>query len=137
MSTQKEYTLIAIGAALGGVIRYGVEETIGKIFNGPIAIVCVNVLGCFIMAFGTGIIAKRGFMLVMSNFLLTGFCGGLTTFSSLVGGTRHLFETGSILSGIINLMVNIVFAFVAVCLGFYLSVGTYNPYREGTESEKV
>ena len=86
-----EYLFIGVGAALGGILRVA----LGKLFLTPIygivtPILLINVLGCFIM----GIITALSVMLPdnLRLFIIPGFLGGFTTFSSFALEFGLLYE---------------------------------------------
>ncbi len=74
------YLWIALGSALGGCARYAmgtaVSQWLGPGF--PYGTLGVNVLGCFLI----GVFAATLEALPWRQFLIIGFCGGFTTFSS-------------------------------------------------------
>ncbi|MCD8183404.1 MAG: fluoride efflux transporter CrcB [Bacteroides sp.] len=76
-------------AGLGGFVgtcgRYLVGKLAHHIFSSPLpyGTFAVNIIGCFIIGLFFGMVEKTH--LISSNmnvFLITGFCGGFTTFSS-------------------------------------------------------
>ncbi|TNK89901.1 fluoride efflux transporter FluC [Fructilactobacillus sanfranciscensis] len=74
---------VGIGAALGSVSRYDITKFIGArtIPNFPLATLTINLVGAFCL----GIIVR--YLLHDSAwylFLGTGFCGGFTTFSTMI-----------------------------------------------------
>ncbi|WP_225047758.1 fluoride efflux transporter FluC [Lacticaseibacillus kribbianus] len=72
--------LVALGAGLGAVARYLVAQA-GKTRwpNRPYATLLVNVVGAFV----AGLLTGAALPAAASALLLTGGCGGLTTFSTL------------------------------------------------------
>ena len=109
---------VAIGAAIGGVLRY----VIGQIFlqrlgpGFPYGTLFINLTG----SFAIGVIAQLaltralGVSPLVRILLATGVCGGYTTFSSFSLELFQLSETGATLP--------LVYAFTSVVLGFASSV---------------
>jgi CrcB protein len=73
--------LVALGAAVGAPLRYVVNHVVRERFGGtPVAgTLVVNVAGSFVLGLLVGF-AADGWPLVLVG---TGFCGALTTFSTL------------------------------------------------------
>lgn len=86
---------VAVGGAIGSVLRYLFNIEVTKVLgsNFPWGILCVNILGCFVM----GVIAES-FALKFSapqemrSFMMTGILGGFTTFSAFALDTGNLIE---------------------------------------------
>ena len=70
---------IALGGALGSVFRYSIQKMFNLSF--PVGTLLVNIAGCFIAGWLLAVFIKAG-NTPMHLFLLTGFCGGFTTFSA-------------------------------------------------------
>ncbi len=78
--------LVMTGGGLGALSRYGMTLLAVKLFGTrfPWGTVAVNLLGCFLIGLAFSL-AERGFHVVnpcMRLFFVTGFLGGLTTFST-------------------------------------------------------
>lgn len=83
--------LIAIGGAAGSVFRYGVQKTFNTAF--PMGTLSVNIIGCFLI----GVLwaaSLKGLSETMRLLLMTGFCGGFTTFSAFTFESVQLMTTG-------------------------------------------
>lgn len=70
---------IAIGGALGSVSRYGIQKAFPTQF--PIGTLLTNILGCFLIGY-FWTLAIKGLSEPARLFVMTGFCGGFTTFSA-------------------------------------------------------
>jgi fluoride exporter len=112
------YLIVAIGGAIGTAARYGlsglVANTIGQTF--PWGTLIVNVSGCFVIGFFAAITGPDGRFLVggtTRQFVMTGLCGGYTTFSSFSLQTLNLVNDGEWLYAGGN-----VIGSVALCLFF-------------------
>ena len=77
--------LIALGGGMGSVLRYLTSMFIQKYYASvfPLATLVTNVIGCLFIGIIMGILEKNQLTNVAIKWLLvTGFCGGYTTFSA-------------------------------------------------------
>jgi fluoride exporter len=89
---------VAAGSALGGVGRYLIGEALPlRTANGfPFATLAVNVVGCFAAGFIAHLaLTQSDFSPTTRTFLLTGICGGFTTFSAFSLETVRMVEAGA------------------------------------------
>ena len=84
----KTVVLVAAGGALGSVCRYAVQQWLNTTF--PTGTLAVNITGCFLMGLGIGWMTDLRSAAAL--FLLTGFCGGFTTFSAFGADALRLFQ---------------------------------------------
>lgn len=85
---------VAIGSAVGGVCRYGVSQLLSRTVSGvfPYGTFAVNIIGCLIIGMLFGLIDRGiGMTAAMRLMLITGFCGGFTTFSTFAHENYLLF----------------------------------------------
>lgn len=77
----KNIFLVGLGGAMGSILRFLLQRLINTpIF--PFGTLLINIGGCFLIGLLWGVIQK-GFATETIKFLLmTGFCGGFTTFSA-------------------------------------------------------
>jgi CrcB protein len=120
------YLWIGIGSALGGMARFwcsGVAaRLIGETF--PFGTLIVNVIGSFIIGFFSTLTGPGGWLFVPSlarQFVMVGFCGGYTTFSSFSLQTLSLATDGEYLSAGLNIGLSVALCLVAVWAGSLLA----------------
>lgn len=121
-SSVKSILLIAVGGAVGAVLRHGVSR--GAIAWGgqgfPIATLLVNVLGSLLLGLLYGWAAKGAVSPEIRLLLGTGFCGALTTFSTFSVETLTLVDEGHFGAAFANLVLNVLLGFGAAALGMAL-----------------
>jgi CrcB protein len=121
-----QYLWIAVGSALGGSARYFCSglaaRLIGETF--PFGTLIVNIVGSFIIGFFATLTGPDGRIFVsstMRQMVMTGFCGGFTTFSSFSLQTLSLVQDGEWLHAGANITGSVVLCLAAVWAGHILA----------------
>ena len=120
------YLWIALGSALGGAARYWcyglMARMLGETF--PWGTLAVNVIGCsFIGVFAT-LTGPEGRWLAPSSlrmFVMTGVCGGFTTFSTFGLETLYLTRDGQWLKAAVNVLASLLFCLMGVWIGHLMA----------------
>ena len=98
--------VVAFGSAAGGVLRYLISFfSKTDLTPFPYWTFIVNVLGSFLIGLLAGLIPTDSEKIRL--LLITGFCGGFTTFSAFSLETLELFQQGSFLWSLINIGLHI------------------------------
>jgi len=118
------YLWVAIGGALGSMARYGIGGLISEKTGGtfPWGTLAVNITGSFIIGILGALTIPEGKMApqtraLATQLLITGVCGGYTTFSSFSLQTLLLVNDRQWLWAGMNVLLSVVFCLVAVWLG--------------------
>ena len=116
------YFLIAVGSALGGMARYFAAGVVMSLTSGtfPYGTLFVNVTGAVIIGFFAALTGPEGRFFVPASgrmFVMTGFCGGYTTFSTFSFETMALISDGQWLSATANALLSVMLCLIAVWLG--------------------
>lgn len=116
--------LVAIGGAAGSVARFGLnkaaEASVGTLF--PAGTLIANVIGCLAVGVFLFFLTDRGQPTPQTRLMvITGFLGGLTTFSSFGLETIQLMQSGHAARAIANVAANVVGGLFAAWLGFTLA----------------
>jgi fluoride exporter len=116
------YFWVALGGAIGSVARFWcsgmVANTFGQTF--PWGTLVVNVVGSFIIGFTATLTGPDGRLFVPSDariFVMVGFCGGFTTFSSFSLQTLTLVQDREWLQAGGNIVLSFVLCMISVWLG--------------------
>jgi CrcB protein len=120
----KTILYIAIGGAIGSVLRYLTSIFVNKYWANqfPLATLITNVLGCCIIGFLIGILEKNNLANSYLKWLLiTGFCGGFTTFSTFGYENYSLFQSNNSLLAFGYIALSILLGLFAVWLGLFVS----------------
>ena len=109
MKKEQFYPLgIFLAAMLGGLVRYFLSSQLPASPDFPWGTLLVNYLGISCLVYLVkGYLVYKGSSKGLVLALGTGFCGGLTTFSSLLLDAVKLLDTGRHLSLILYLLLSI------------------------------
>lgn len=122
--------ILAVGGALGTVSRYALNGWIsghpGKHYafaaGFPLGTLVVNVSGCFVIGFLAAVsgpaMGRAWIKPEWRDFLMVGFCGGYTTFSSFGIQTLNLARDGEWLYVAGNVLGSNLLGMIAVYLGW-------------------
>lgn len=118
------YLVISLGAALGGVFRYGLASFIQKRVESffPYGTLVVNILGSFALGFIMYYLDEKDFLSPeMRLFLTVGLCGGFTTFSTFSYETLNLIRNSQFLLATTNVLGSVFLCLIAIYLAYILS----------------
>ncbi len=117
---------VFLGSGVGGVLRYltavGLQAAVppGKVWTMPWSTLLVNIAGCFLfgLVFGLGMrgVVDKDWKLALT----TGFCGGLTTFSTFGFETLTMISRGEFLSAAAYALVSLAAGILAAGAGYML-----------------
>ena len=118
----RELILIFLGGGMGSVCRYGVGAYILKsvAVRFPVATLMANALGCLLIGLLMGYLSNRTASL-WSLLLVTGFCGGFTTFSTFSNETFQYFRQGLYTLAIGYMALSLFLGLLMVSLGFVIT----------------
>ena len=120
-----QWFAIGLGAAIGACLR----AWLGR-FNPlhswiPLGTLSANILGGLLIGLAVVWFQRTGSVLSVNAkmFIITGFCGGLTTFSTFSVEVFSLINAGRMLAGLGLVGLHVGLTLAATALGFYLFRG--------------
>lgn len=120
----KNILLIALGGGLGSALRYLSNIGVEKIWTNKLyyATFLVNIIGCFLIGLLMGYLQKNeSDNSALKLLLITGFCGGFTTFSSFGLENYNLLQSQNYITSLLYIASSIIVGIVFVGLGIYLT----------------
>lgn len=111
---------VALGTALGGVLRFGADQLMPATSGFPTSTLVVNTLGSVLIGWIAGRATDPSSRLAHTGvhaFLVPGFCAGLTTFSIFSHQTLTLLRAGALSAGLFNVTATLVLMIAGAALG--------------------
>lgn len=118
------FVWVTVGGGIGAAARYALSAWVQTItgYAFPWGTLLVNVVGSFIIGLVMVLSLERGIVSPEMRLLLTtGFCGGLTTFSTFSYETLALLRGEQWLWAGANTLGNLLLCFAATGLGMLLA----------------
>jgi len=106
---------VFIGGGFGSLVRFGISLVVAKYSKTvfPLATLMSNVFSCLVFGLALYMLREKLNADVSLKFLIiTGFCGGFSTFSAFSYETVELFKAGSPVYAALNILVS-----MSVCFG--------------------
>ena len=112
------YLYVFIGGGLGSMFRYGISRFFPFTGDGfPTGTLVANVISSFILGIFLGIVLKYQIPYHQRLLLMTGFCGGFSTFSTFSAEGVALLEKGYTFLAIGYIIISIVTGLAAILIG--------------------
>lgn len=119
----KSVLLVGLGGGIGSVFRYLVTDLISRYWPNqfPYGTFLVNITGCLLIGLLIGVMYKTpNANDSMKLLLVTGFCGGYTTFSAFSLENINLIQSGNLSTALLYIGGSLIAGLLAVVLGLYL-----------------
>ena len=115
------FVAVFLGGGLGALIRYILYLITPNCTYLPLATLFANFLGCFIATIVFVYFAmKSGLNPTFKIFLITGFCGGLSTLSALSLELLNFIHSEDYVRAIIYVLSTIIVCTISVLTGIFL-----------------
>ena len=112
--------LVGLGGGVGSILRYLCQKWINESYqhNFPLATFLVNVSGCLLIGVLYALGEKGNILSPQSRLLLiTGLCGGFTTFSTFAFENMNLIRVGDNFYFVLYALGSVILGIAAVYLG--------------------
>jgi len=118
---------VGIGAALGALLRWQLSERLNRLFSEmPPGTLAANIIGGYIVGLALAFFAQREDLPVEWRLLIvTGFCGGLTTFSTFSSEIVSLLQQGRFGVAASGIALHVASSLIATLAG----IGTWQLLR--------
>ena len=120
----KNFLIVGLGGAVGSMLRYAVQ----KFFQAqtaaafPTGTLLVNIAGCFLIGILWSMISRSlTWNEEMKLLLMTGFCGGFTTFSAFTLEGIGLLKENKMALFLIYLTASVVGGLLATFIGIRIA----------------
>lgn len=121
----KAILAVFVGGGLGSVLRYLINRSVGILYptTFPLATFLINSIGCFLIGFLVMFIGKA-YPLPIKLLLITGFCGGFTTFSAFAFENVELMQNQQIGLSLFYIISSVVIGILFTWLGIVVGKGS-------------
>lgn len=120
----KNILWVGLGGALGSIARYLGQKFLTQLYphHFPIGTFAVNILGCFLIGIFFGVATRHEYFTPAFRLLLmTGFCGGFTTFSAFTLEGMQLLNEQRFLIFTLYIVLSVLFGLIATFTGLWLT----------------
>jgi CrcB protein len=115
------FVLVIIGGAIGSASRFALSTWVNQMMQVksifPYGTLAVNMVGSFLAGVVWGVSTETTMRPETRIFLMVGFMGGFTTFSSYALESYNLFDNGEIKAAFMNILANNIFSLILVFAG--------------------
>ena len=116
------FLYVFIGGGVGSCLRYSFSLFIPyKSGTFPFATLGANLISCLIIGLLIGSFSKSVITEYQKLLMITGFCGGFSTFSTFGAEIYDLIKIGNYSTTVFYILISIVFGIALVLLGLLLS----------------
>jgi len=115
------FIYVFLGGGAGAMARYGISRLVPvQDQSFPTATFIANFISCIVLGFMLAWVMNKEIDTKWQLLLMTGFCGGFSTFSTFSAETFQLIENGQIALALGYIGASLLLCLVAIYLGIKL-----------------
>ncbi len=112
---------VFLGGGLGSLARFGIARALQHWhLHFPLATLLANIISCLLLGYLMGLVARGQLSDPAKWLLMTGFCGGFSTFSTFSGESYALLQSGHYGLAVLNLGGSLILGLICIYLGLRL-----------------
>jgi crcB protein len=119
----KSILLVGAGGAAGSILRFLVSFGIGKLHKSPYpwGTFWINIIGSLAIGLLLGYLSRNPGQESLKLLLVTGLCGGFTTFSAFTAENISLLQQGHWNLAMLYVFASLLAGIFAAWLGLYIA----------------
>ena len=114
------FLAVGVGSVTGSWLRWWLGLRFNQVFPSlPLGTLAANLIGGYVIGVALGLIVHGpGLSTTSRQLLMTGFCGGLTTFSTFSAEVFTAFSRGELAWGFSQIAIHVCGSLAATTAGF-------------------
>jgi len=116
------YLWVFIGGGIGSLCRFGLSQWLNKPFDYPWGTLLANGLSCIVLGILVALVSKNILSLEFRLLLVTGFCGGFSTFSTFSNELIQFIKHGEWTMAMIYMSLSLFVGMLGILAGMRIVV---------------
>ena len=113
------FVAVFIGGGIGSVVRFGISLLMMQYYKTifPLATLLSNIFSCFLFGLALYLLGEKlNTEISLRLLIVTGICGGFSTFSAFSYETVELIKSGNMMYAIVNILISLSACFGIIYL---------------------
>ncbi len=116
-----QFIYVFLGGGFGAMSRYGISKVISDQYF-PYATLIANIISCVILGYLLGLTMQKSLDSKMQLLLMTGFCGGFSTFSTFSAETFNLIENNQFSLALLYVGASLLICILSIWIGLKIAL---------------